>query len=153
MNFGQALRLGRGEGVGGGRKRQALLCATFEAVVGALFLDGGLEAVQRFVGPLLQPAVDQILSTNQDQDAKSLLQERIQALGYGPPAYRTVSTSGPEHMKSFEVEALIDGQPYTSGVGLSKQAAAKAAARAALERIEMEGLVSKETNAVTLEIT
>ncbi len=152
MNFGPAMRLGRGEGESGGRKRMALLCATFEAVVGALYLDGGLGAVEQFIWPLLGPAADRILSTNQDQDAKSLLQERVQALGYGPPSYRTIATNGPEHMKSFEVEVLIDGQAYASGTGMSKQSAAKDAARAALERIQMEGLGSKEADAFTPEI-
>jgi ribonuclease-3 len=152
MDFGQAMRLGRGEGASGGRKRIALLCATFEAVVGALYLDGGLEAVREFIEPLLEPASDQIIRTNQGQDAKSLLQERVQALGYGPPVYRTIAASGPEHMKSFEVEVLIGGQSCARGTGLSKQAAAKAAAQAALERMDMEGLGDKETNAFTSEI-
>jgi ribonuclease-3 len=138
LHFGNALRLGRGEGEGGGRQRRALLCATFEAVVGALYLDSGLEAVSRFIEPLLADAVNEILITNSDQDPKSLLQERVQAMGFGPPVYQTVLTSGPEHMKSFEVEVKIGGCIYGRGEGPSKQAAAKAAARAALERIEQE---------------
>ncbi len=138
MDFGQAMRLGRGEGQGGGRQRLALLCATFEAVVGAIYLDSGLEAVESFIDPLLEPATDQILSTNQDHDPKSMLQERIQAFGYGPPAYRTVSTSGPEHLKMFEVEVVVNGKVYGSGSGPSKQAAAKEAARLAIERLDLE---------------
>lgn len=138
MDFGQAMRLGRGEGQGGGRQRLALLCATFEAVVGALYLDGGLEAVVNWIDPILEPAVEKILSTNQDRDPKSVLQERIQAHGFGPPIYRTVATSGPEHMKMFEVEVLVNGEVFGSGSGLSKQAAAKDAARAAIERLDLE---------------
>jgi ribonuclease III len=138
MDFGQAMRLGRGEGQGGGRQRLALLCATFEAVVGALYLDGGLEAVVNFIDPLLEPASEQILSTNQDRDPKSMLQERIQARGFGPPIYRTVATSGPEHLKSFDVEVVVNGEVFGFGSGLSKQAAAKEAARAAIERLDLE---------------
>ena len=138
MNFGQAMRLGRGEGYGGGRQRLALLCATFEAVVGAIYLDGGLAAVESFIDPLLEPATDRILSTNQDRDPKSTLQERIQAFGFGPPVYRTVSTSGPEHLKMFEVEVVVNGKVYGSGSGPSKQSAAKEAARLAIERLDLE---------------
>lgn len=138
MDFGRAMRLGRGEGQGGGRQRLALLCATFEAVVGALFLDSGLEAVEKFVAPLLEPAAERILSTNQDRDPKSMLQEKSQALGFGPPIYRTVASSGPEHLKTFVVEVLVNGEVFGSGSGPSKQAAAKEAARVALERLEFE---------------
>jgi ribonuclease-3 len=138
MDFGSAMRLGRGEGQGGGRQRLALLCATFEAVVGALFLDSGFEAVENFVAPLLEPAADRIITNNQDRDPKSMLQERIQARGFGPPLYRTVATSGPEHLKVFEVEVLVNGEVYGSGSGASKQAAAKEAARAAIERLDLE---------------
>jgi ribonuclease-3 len=138
MEFGQAMRLGRGEGQGGGRQRLALLCATFEAVIGALYLDSGLQMVSAFIDPLLEDATEQILSTNQDRDPKSLLQERIQARGFGPPVYRTVATHGPEHLKNFDVEVVINEEVYAFGSGLSKQAAAKEAARAALERLDQE---------------
>lgn len=145
LQFGKALRLGRGEGEGGGRQRRALLCATFEAVVGALYLDSGLDAVNRFIEPLLAEAVNEILLTNSDQDPKSLLQERVQAMGFGPPVYQTVLTSGPEHMKSFQVEVKIGGSVYGRGDGPSKQSAAKAAARAALERLEQEAIEASPT--------
>jgi ribonuclease-3 len=138
MDFGQAMRLGRGEGQGGGRQRLALLCATFEAVVGALFLDSGFETVENFIAPLLEPAAYRILSTNQDRDPKSTLQERSQARGFGPPIYRTVAASGPEHLKMFVVEVLINGEVSGSGTGPSKQAAAKEAARAAIERLDLD---------------
>lgn len=138
MDFGQAMRLGRGEGQGGGRQRLALLCATFEAVIGALYLDSGLERVSTFIDPLLEQAIELIISTNLDRDPKSVLQERIQARGYGPPNYRTVATHGPEHLKMFDVEVVINDQVYGHGSGLSKQAAAKEAARAALDRLDLE---------------
>jgi ribonuclease-3 len=138
MDFGRALRLGRGEGLAGGRKRIALLCAVFEAVVGALYLDGGIESVRAFVEPLLEPAAHQIIATHRDQDPKSLLQELIQGQGYNAPIYRTVGTSGPEHMKTFEVEVLVNDQVCGRGIGLSKQAAAKAAAHDALVTLDLE---------------
>ncbi len=138
MDFGRVLHLGHGESQAGGRKRIALLCAAFEAVVGAIYLDGGFDAVRRFIEPLLDPAAQRILSTHQDQDSKSLLQELVQGKGYSAPIYRTTRTSGPEHMKTFEVEVLVDDRVYGRGVGLSKQAAAKVAAHNALEALSME---------------
>ena len=138
LDFGKALRLGRGESRSGGRQRQALLCAAFEAVVGAIYLDGGLDAVRRFANPLLEPAADQIIFTHGDQDPKSLLQEQIQARGFSAPQYVTVAQTGPEHERIFEVEVLVAGQVIGRGAGLSKQLAAKEAARSALERLEME---------------
>jgi ribonuclease-3 len=140
MGFGSAMRLGRGETEGGGRQRQALLCATFEAVVGALYLDSGFDSVRKFLEPILEVAVQSILASNSDQDPKSLLQERVQSQGYPPPTYRTAATTGPEHQKTFEVDVLVGGEPYAHGSGLSKQTGAKAAARAALEKLDQEPL-------------
>ena len=138
IDLGLSMRLGRGEGHTGGRQSAVLLCATFEALVGALFLDAGLEAVQSFIGPLLESATENILESRRDQDPKSLLQEVVQAHGYGPPQYRTVSASGPEHQKIFEVEVLVNGFVAGRGVGHSKQAAAKSAAQEALNGIIFE---------------
>lgn len=140
LGFGRAMRLGRGETEGGGRLRPALLCATFEAVVGALFLDSGFETVRVFLEPILENAVQDIIARSSDQDPKSLFQERIQSLGYPPPTYRTATTSGPEHQKTFVVEVFVGGEPYASGSGFSKQAAAKSAARAALDKVDGEPL-------------
>jgi ribonuclease-3 len=132
IDLGAAMRLGRGEGRAGGRQREALLCGTFEAVIGALYLDSGLAAVSEFMRPRLEAAAIQILAKRKDQDPKSQLQELVQSRGFLPPQYRTVSTSGPEHEKIFEVEVLVNGQVYGHGVGHSKRAAAKVAAREAL---------------------
>ena len=135
--FGSALRLGRGESQAGGRTRIALLCACFEAVVGALYLDSGFESVRTFIEPLLEPAASQIVAQNRDMDAKSRLQELIQAQGGATPQYRTISSSGPEHNKTFEIEVLVNGQVYGRGLGSNKQTAAQQAAEAALQAIEM----------------
>ncbi len=140
IDLGAVMRLGRGESQAGGNQRTALLCATFEALVGALYLDSGLDAVRHFVEPLLEPVADQIILSHRDQDPKSVLQELVQANGFGPPLYRTVSASGPEHEKTFEVEVLINNQVYGHGAGHSKQAAAKLAASAALDALEVQNL-------------
>lgn len=137
QNYGRALRLGRGEDQAGGRKRKALLCATFEAVVGALYIDSGLDAVSEYIQPLLEPAATQILISNRDHDAKSRLQENVQSRGFGPPQYRTVAMQGPEHSRTFEVEVVVNNRVLARGKGSSKQTAAQAAAQLALENLEL----------------
>jgi ribonuclease III len=132
LGFGRAMRLGRGESESGGRERLALLCATFEAFIGALYLNLGLPTVEKFVEPLLNAVADRILASGSLQDPKSKLQEWTQAQGFGAPTYRTVSATGPDHAKIFEVEVTINGQRHGHGVGHSKQTAAKAAAREAM---------------------
>jgi ribonuclease-3 len=138
VNLGGVMRLGRGESIAGGRRRDALLCATFEALIGALYLDSGMQAVRDFVEPMLKPAANYILLERKDQDPKSRLQELVQADGNGPPRYRTVSSYGPEHQKMFEVEVLVGGSVCGTGIGHSKRSAAKAAARQALKNLELE---------------
>lgn len=128
IDLGSAMLLGHGESEGGGRDRPALLCGTFEALIGAIYIDNGIEAVQAFIAPMLESAVQQILSGNKDKDPKSILQEWAQSQGLGTPYYRTISSFGPDHAKSFEVEVHIGNSVYGSGVGHSKQAAAKTAA-------------------------
>jgi len=132
IGLGEIMRLGRGEDESGGRKRLALLGSTFEAVIGALYLDQGISAVSRFIGPLLENAIDVILNGGMDHDPKSLLQEWAQAEGLGTPYYQTVDTYGPEHEKIFEVEVIIQGKVSGRGRGSSKQSAAKVAALDAL---------------------
>jgi ribonuclease III len=138
MDLGEYMRLGRGENEGGGREKPGLLCATFEALVGALYLDQGIDAVQKFIAPLLEVAARQILASQRDKDPKSLLQEWAQSQGYGTPLYRLVSAHGPDHAKIFEVEVIINDAKYGEGIGRSKQVATKAAARAALSTLSLE---------------
>lgn len=138
IDLGSVMRLGRGEDEGGGRKRPALLCGTFEALVGALYLDAGMQAVEVFIEPFLQVGVVEILAERRDRDPKSLLQEWVQSQGFGPPVYTTVASSGPEHNKTFEVEVYVSGKVYGHGRGHSKQSAAKAAARQALHSIGLD---------------
>jgi len=135
VDLGRAILLGRGEEEAGGRERIALLCGTFEAIIGALYLDAGITAVKAFVSPMLETAAEIILADQRDKDPKSLLQEWAQAHGLGTPVYRTVSATGPDHAKEFKVEVYIQNENYGSGAGNSKQAAAKLAAQEALASI------------------
>ncbi len=133
IGLGDAMRLGRGEAESGGRQRMALLCATFEAFIGAFYLDQGIAAVTQFIEPLLESVADHILTSGRFQDPKSQLQEWTQARGLGAPIYVTVAATGPDHAKVFDVEVLVNGEMQGRGTGNSKQAAAKAAARAAMK--------------------
>ncbi len=140
IKLGDAMRLGRGELQGGGRERSPLLCDTFEAVVGALYLDGGIPSVLSFISPLLEGAADEIIVSRKTEDAKSVLQEWAQSHGYSAPRYQTRGSLGPEHSKQFEVEAVVNGEVVGVGFGQSKHAGEKAAAQDALQKL---GLLSE----------
>jgi ribonuclease-3 len=135
IDLGQALRLGRGEIQAGGRDRLTLLCDAFEALVGALYLQGGLPAVNKFMVPLLKKVVDEIFQTHLDEDTKSRLQEWAQGDGHSSPKYILVAEEGPDHAKTFEMEVRIGKKPYGRGIGSSKQSAEKAAAKEALIKL------------------
>jgi ribonuclease-3 len=136
FDLGRAMRLGRGELGSGGRDRDNLLGSTFEAVVGAFYLEAGLEKVEGWIRPLLDDARETIL--NEIQDPKSQLQEWTQAQKIGTPTYRVVGTNGPDHAKVFEVEVAIGQRVFGRGTGPSKQTAERAAALDALARLGLE---------------
>lgn len=135
LDLGPALRLGRGELASGGRQRDNLLCATFEAVIGAMYLDTGIPAVETFVEPLLADVSSKVISQEEIYDPKSTLQEWTQSNKLGTPRYTTVASSGPDHARVFVVEVQVNGKGYGRGEGTSKQTAAQAAAQVALESL------------------
>ncbi len=131
MGIGEALRIGHGEEESGGRERDANLCDAFEAVVGALYLDGGMAAAEAFVEPLIEPVAEATLAAEADWDAKSRLQEWSQAERGVTPHYRIVAEKGPDHAKTFVAKVLLGKEVVGQGSGRSKQAAEQAAAQAA----------------------
>ncbi len=135
MNLGAALRLGRGELASGGRDRDNLLCDAFEAFIGALYLEAGVDACSRFIEPLFESAARTIFSKTDLADDKSRLQEYSQGQKLGSPAYVIVETIGPEHARIFVVEARLNGQPLGRGSGSSKSVAEQNAASAALKTL------------------
>lgn len=137
IELGRALLLGKGEAESGGRTRNSVLGSAFEALVGALYIDGGLEKAQKFVEPMIEGAVKNIIRDNKDRDPKSILQEYTQARGLGTPSYRTISTSGPDHLRIYEVEVLVDSDVYGRGKGRSKQLATKEAALDAIQKLNI----------------
>lgn len=136
-SLGSCLLLGHGEEENGGRDRDSILCAAFEAVVGAIYLDQGLTVTREYVEPLFLPAAERILAEELDKDSKSLLQEWSQAELGLTPVYHTVETRGPDHEKEFTIHVLIGEEVYGEGVGPNKQTAAQRAAREALRRTQI----------------
>jgi len=142
VGLGGFLLLGRGEDLGGGRSRATLLSDAFEALLGAVYLDQGLDAARRFLLPLLQSQLDKLSSPAGAQDAKTRLQEWAQAAYHETPGYVTVEETGPDHAKRFTVAVIIRGQVSGRGDGPNKQAAEQAAAAAALLALAPEGSMS-----------
>ena len=134
IDLGRAMRLGRGEAQNGGRTRSALLCDTFEALIGAIYLDTNIERVSRFIEPMLEAIADELLKNHKIDDPKSLFQEWSQAQFGATPQYITRNTSGPDHSKIFEVDVIVNNEIFGSGIGHSKQAATKAAALNAIQQ-------------------
>ncbi len=135
LDLGDFMVLGKGEEKTGGRKKLALLADALEAVVAAIYLDGGLSAAQSFVIKILEPDLAAIGSGQfLLRDFKSQLQERLQALRLQPAEYLIVKETGPDHRKYFSVELRINGQKMTEGHGATKKMAEQEAARLALER-------------------
>ena len=136
LNLGPALRLGRGESASGGSQRDGLLGSAFEALIGALYLDSGLTAVEEFVTPLLEGVRELVLT--KIHDPKSQLQEWAQAQKLGAPRYKTIATTGPDHAKEFDVQVEIGGQVVGQGHGSNKHAAEHFAAKNALKTLGIE---------------
>jgi len=136
LDLGAVLRLGRGEEKTGGRKKQALLADACEAVIAAVYLDGGLEAVRGFLNTVLQQSLDRVrrpgLLTAMTGDFKSALQEFLQARDEPPPVYRVARETGPDHRKQFDVEVVVGEQSAGRAEGRTKKEAEQGAARAAL---------------------
>jgi ribonuclease III len=135
LGLGNFLLLGHGEEESGGRERTATLCAVFEAVVGALYLDQGIDSVRNFVLPLMHAELERVELSALEKDAKSRLQEYVQSNLNVTPRYRTAESSGPDHNKTFVMKVLIADQIYGVGAGHSKQEATQQAAAMALDRL------------------
>jgi len=132
LGLGPAMLMGRGEVETGGRERPATLCAVFEALIGALYLDQGITSVAQLVLPLVEAELARAQAEVAAKDPKSHLQELAQGSLGLTPQYRTVKAEGPDHAKTFTVEVLIGAVVRGEGQGHSKQDAAQAAAMDAL---------------------
>jgi len=138
FELGQFLLLGKGESNSGGRSRPAILAATFEAILGALFLEQGLEAVRNWLLPLVITELKDIMLEGRHLNYKTRLQVEAQRRFHQAPAYKLVATTGPEHEPFFEVEACLGEDVLGKGTGTTKQYAEQQAAKAALETIQQQ---------------
>lgn len=135
LRLNEQMFLSKGEERGGGRDNESLLADLMEAVLGALYLDQGFQAVQTFLALHLFPKFQAILQNKSYKDQKSLLQEAVQARALSTPVYRLVKAVGPDHDKEFTTEVLIGEEVWGRGVGHSKQLAQQAAASVALQKL------------------
>jgi ribonuclease III len=136
LSLGDHLLLGRGEEKTGGRQKQALLADSYEALIAAIYLDGGIEHARAFVVREFAALVDEARVGAAGQDYKSALQELVQSRNEPLPEYRLIGTVGPDHRKLFQVEVVVNGGPVADATGTSKKEAEQEAARLALERLQ-----------------
>ena len=134
INLGEYLRIGKGEEATNGRDKNSILADSFEALVGAIYLDHGYTKTAQIVLKLLRPVIDLAQSSGAALDGKTALQELAASLGLTSPEYE-IGESGPDHDKSFTAIAILSGVRYPQGVGKSKREAEQAAAKLAHEVI------------------
>ena len=136
LRLGDHLLLGRGEEKTGGRRKQALLADGYEALIAAIYLDGGIDHATAFIARQFEALMLEAGAPDSAfRDFKSALQERVQSAGDPPPEYTVIGESGPDHHKTFRVEVRVNGQALADASGRSKKEAEQEAARLALEKL------------------
>ncbi|HKL48935.1 MAG TPA: ribonuclease III [Desulfuromonadales bacterium] len=136
LHLGPLLRLGRGEFLSGGAEKDSLLADALEAVLGAVFQDGGYAQARQVIEPLFRKILDESVKRETGHDYKTRLQELFQSRYGHPPEYVLSRTEGPDHQRIYTVDVLLDGQPIGSGKSGTKKGAEQAAAGEALRRQE-----------------
>ena len=135
LGLGSYVRLGRGEEHTGGRRRTSILADAVEAVIAAIYLDGGLETAKAFIERQILTALDGAGPVMRVEDCKTELQELVQRKSGQTLSYELLGESGPDHDKTFTSQVSLNGRPIGSGSGRTKKEAEQAAARAALEEL------------------
>jgi ribonuclease-3 len=138
LNLGEKLHMSRGEEATGGRTNIGILADTTEAVLGGLYLDQGIDAVVTLLEVILFPNIDEIIKKRLYKDAKSYLQELVQALGFETPRYDVITEVGPDHDKEFTISVSVNNAVAGRGSGKSKQHAQQAAASEAVKKYTKE---------------
>lgn len=137
IRLGEGLQLGRGEEQNGGRERASILADAFEATLGAIYLDKGFDYVQKFLLGLMQEKIDDVCTHGICSDYKSHLQEYLQSQGEADIIYQEISSSGPEHNKTFNCQVLLGTKVIGIGSGHRKKDAERNAAKSALEKLKL----------------
>ncbi len=142
MNFGKFILLGNGEEKAGSRNRSSILCDVFEAVLAAVYIDGGMDDAKEYIMRIMSGKLHSDLNNKSIKDYKSRLQEKIQHVYHDKTkiSYTIAKESGPEHQKNFYVDLIINGKKVSSGVGMSKKEAEQEAAKIALSKLNYETL-------------
>ena len=135
LGLGNLLKMSKGEEESGGRTNKTILANTYEAVVGGLFLDGGIEKARDFITTTILENKDQFIDEQGLKDAKSMLQEFMQEKYKVSPDYRILDEEGPDHDKKYTAGVFLNGEEVSKGVGRSKQEAEKDAAQKAMEAL------------------
>lgn len=138
IGLGDNLLLGRGEELNGGRERASILADAFESLLGAVYLDRGFDYVREFLLNLMQAEIDAVCTNGIFNDYKSHLQEYLQSFDAGDVVYREISSSGPEHNKTFNCQVLHNGVVIGEGSGHRKKDAEQNAAKCALEKLNVK---------------
>ena len=138
LDIGPYLLLGHGENATGGRDRASILADAFEAIIGAIYLDSGIENCRTFILKYLGAELEKINSGHYNRDYKTLLQETVQKRPNQKIQYHLEDASGPDHQKVFTISVMINGEKMGIGIGKSKKEAAQRAAREALEKMNEE---------------
>lgn len=133
--FGNLLKLSKGEEDSKGRENESLLANCYESFLGALFLDQGIEAATAFVADSLFPKIDELMKQKTFKDPKSLLQEKVQAQKFPSPMYKVIGEDGPPHAKHFTIGVFVNDEQIGVGEGKSKQEGEEMAAKVALEKM------------------
>ncbi len=136
ISLGKYLRLGKGEEVTGGRKKRSLLADAVEALLGAVYIDGGYEKARSLIVRLFKEKIDTIMRSGEFHDFKTELQEKTQLLFSTIPEYKIIRQEGAEHKKLFTIEVYIEGERYGDGTGKSKKEAETLAAKEALQKFQ-----------------
>lgn len=136
LDFGSLLKLSKGEEESKGRENDTLLANSYEAFLGALYLDQGIEAAKEFVASTLFPKIDEYVAKKAFKDPKSLLQELVQSRKQSSPVYKVILEEGPPHARIFTIGAFVETELVGEGIGKSKQEAEELAAEKALEKLQ-----------------
>jgi len=136
LGLGDSLRLGRGEERSGGREKDSLIADALEALLGAVFCDGGFESARRMIEALCTAPIERSARRKAGIDYKTRLQELLQARQGRPPSYALTLAEGPDHQRVYTIEVCTEGETIGSGRGRTKKAAEQEAAREALSRLE-----------------
>jgi len=137
LELGRYIMLNKAEERAGGRNRSSIISDAFEAVIGAIYLDGGLEAARKAVESLLISHLDEILNEETNRNYKSILLEYCQGSGLIGPDYRVIKEDGPDHRKMFTIAVSVDNKELGVGKGFSKKKAEQLAAREAVKRLKL----------------